>query len=145
MCTTNDISTNTLTWRKGVRILAALETNWGRRCVNSPAPGNLNRFTEEAAMPTVHSPRPRVNPNRERKPPAPVAVTGAFEPGVMPHDLLHGCAILTITDAARQEVFYWTKALLDQGGRMVALDLQKFGRLPGEDHHRVTLDPLACD
>jgi hypothetical protein len=94
--------------------------------------------------PHVNANRNRTPARRERKPLAPVAVTGVFEPGVMPHDLLHGCAILTVTDAARQEVFYWATAIT-ASGRVVALDLQKFGRLPGEDRHRATLDPLACD
>jgi hypothetical protein len=34
-----------------------------------------------------------------------VQVTGRFQDGVMPHDLVRGCAILTLTDAARREVF----------------------------------------
>jgi hypothetical protein len=93
-----------------------------------------------------------VRPARQRaatrKPLLPVSVTGHFEPGDLPHDLLHGHAILTITDAAKPEAeresFYWATAVL-AGGRLVAIDLQKFGRKLGEDHHRVTLVPLACD
>jgi hypothetical protein len=87
-------------------------------------------------------------PARQRKPLLPVNVTSHFEPGVMPHDLLHGHAILTVTDTnkpeAEREAFYWATALLSDG-RIVALDLQKFGRKLGEDHHRVTLEPLSCD
>jgi hypothetical protein len=102
-------------------------------------------------MPSVITSNPRVKsvrPPRQRKPLMPVNVTGVFEPGVMPHHLLHGCAILTITDAnkpeAERESFYWATAIL-AGGHLVALDLQKFGRKLGEDHHRVSLDPLSCD
>jgi hypothetical protein len=87
-------------------------------------------------------------PPRQRKPLPPVNVTGHFEPGDLSHDLLHGHAILTITDAskpeAEREAFYWATAVLGDG-HLVALDLQKFGRKYGEDHHRVRLEPLGCD
>jgi hypothetical protein len=58
------------------------------------------------------------------------------------HDLIHGHAVLTVTKG-QQATLYWVQAVTD-GGKIVALDLTKFG---GGEKYRVALedDAFVCD
>jgi hypothetical protein len=88
----------------------------------------------------VHRPHVKLShrPPRQRKPLLPVNVTGVFSEGVTTHDLLHGSAILEVTDddGRQPEAFYWTEAVLD-AGRLVGVTIQKFA---DGDRHYVHLD-----
>jgi hypothetical protein len=79
-------------------------------------------------MPSLTVPAARVNanPNRERKPLAPVAVAGSFSGGATTADLLAGVAVLEIARPEDTEDFYWCAYVVD-AGRVIGYQLCKFG------------------
>jgi hypothetical protein len=70
--------------------------------------------------------RQRTVARRERRPLAPVPVTGTFCGGATTADLLQGVAVLQIDRPEDTNDWYWCGYVVD-GGRVIGVQLQKFG------------------
>jgi hypothetical protein len=79
-------------------------------------------------MPSLTAHGPRVNVNRQRKPPAqppPVPVTGSFAEGTTRAELFEGTAVLEVL-RPEDSSYYWTSYVVD-AGRIIGVQLRKFG------------------
>lgn len=96
-------------------------------------------------MPSLTSPAPRVNGNRQREPLLPVRVTGRLTTGINTGlaDLFAGCAVLSVYDAAGGETMYWCEAIVG-AGKIVGLKLTKF-RTGEQRHVHLTAGGAECD
>src|SRR5689334_12638177 len=96
---------------------------------------------EVNAMISVLSPAPAVKPDRKQL--QPVSVSAYFVGGATRQDIIHGAAVLSITDqGCGEEAAYWCEALYLED-KCVGFRLRKFGSAEVYDLPR-SLDSCTC-